>query len=89
MLDVRTTSRFKKDLKKVERQGREMAKLGHVIDKLKDGLPLEPHYRDHALTGNYVGHKECHLAPDWLLVYKIDAGFLILVRTGSHSELFG
>ncbi len=88
MLDVRATSRFKKDVKKAERQGKPMAKLGEVVDRLRDEEELEPHLRDHALTGNYVDHRECHLAPDWLLIYKIEDGFLALVRTGSHSELF-
>jgi mRNA interferase YafQ len=88
MLDVRATSRFKKDVKKAERQGKPMAKLGEVVDRLRDEEELEPYLRDHALTGNYVDHRECHLSPDWLLIYKIEDGFLVLVRTGSHSELF-
>jgi len=88
MLDVRATSRFKKDVKKAERQGKDLRKLGVIIDSLRDEAALPAHNRDHALTGNYVGHRECHVAPDWLLVYKIDGRFLVLVRIGSHSEIF-
>ena len=88
MLDLRTTNRFKKDAKKVERQGKPMARLGEVIERLRKEEPLEPHHRDHLLTGNYGNHRECHVAPDWLLIYKAEDGFLILMRTGFHSELF-
>lgn len=89
MLDVRATSRFKKDLKKAERQGKEIVKLGVIINLLKDEASLPEQNRDHALTGQYVGHRECHIQPDWLLIYKVEGEFLVLVRTGSHSELFG
>ena len=65
----------------VERQG-------GTIDVLQAEEPLPEHNRDHALSGNYVGYRECHLSPDWLLIYKVEGGTLILVRTGSHSELF-
>lgn len=88
MLDLRITNRFKKDVKKVERQGKRMAKLGEVIEQLRKKEPLQTHYRDHPLTGNYVNHRECHIEPDWLLIYKAEGTFLVLVRTGSHSELF-
>jgi len=88
MLDLRTTNRFKKDVKKVERQGKPMAILGEVIERLRKEEALEPHHRDHFLSGNYVNHRECHVAPDWLLIYKIEDGFLVLMRTGSHSDLF-
>ena len=88
MLEVRATTRFKKEVKKVARQQKDMRKLGEVIDLLQAGEPLTQHNLDHALTGNYAGHRECHLSPDWLLIYKIEGSMLILVRTGSHSELF-
>jgi mRNA interferase YafQ len=88
MLDLRITNRFRKDVKKVERQGKPMVKLGEVIEYLRMEEPLKPHHRDHLLTGNYVNHRECHISPNWLLIYKIESGFLVLVRTGSHSELF-
>ena len=88
MLEVRTTTRFKKELKKAARQQRDMQKLGAAVDLLQAEEPLPERNIDHALTGNYVGHRECHLSPDWLLIYKIEESALILVRTGSHSELF-
>ncbi|NBB78162.1 MAG: type II toxin-antitoxin system mRNA interferase toxin, RelE/StbE family [Verrucomicrobia bacterium] len=88
MLEVRVTSRFKKEVKKAERQQKAMAKLRAAIDTLQAEEPLPERNLDHALTGNYVGHRECHLEPDWLLIYKVEDGQLILVRTGSHSELF-
>ena len=88
MLDLRSTNRFKKDVKKVERQGKPMAKLGEVIERLRKEEPLEPHHRDHFLTGNYVNHREFHVATDRPEIYTIEDGFLILMRTGSHSELF-
>ena len=88
MLEVRATTRFKKEIKKVARQQKDMQKLGAVIDLLQAEKLLPECNFDHALTGNYVGHRECHLSADWLLIYKIEDGALILVRTGSHSELF-
>ena len=89
MLEVRVTTRFKREVKKAARQQKEMPRLGAVVDLLQAEKPLPERNLDHALTGNYVGHRECLLSPDWLLIYKIESGTLILVRTGSHSELFG
>jgi mRNA interferase YafQ len=89
MLEVRVTSRFKKEVKKAEKQQKDMRRLRDVIDMLQSEAPLPENNFDHALTGNYVGHRECHISPDWLLIYKIEKAYLILVRTGSHSELFG
>jgi len=89
MLEVRATTRFKKEVKKAARQQKAMQKLADAIDLLQAGKPLPEHNRDHVLTGNYVGHRECHLSPDWLLIYKLEGGTLILVRTGSHGDLFG
>lgn len=88
MLEVRATSRFKKDLKKRSGQ-KDLDKLGSIIDLLQAEKPLPEQNRDHGLTGKYRGHRECHISPDWLLIYKIHGRFLVLVRTGSHSELFG
>ena len=81
---------FGKDLKKAVRRGYDMSLLYAVIDLLETGNPLPPKYRDHALKGDWKGFRECHVAPDWLLVYRIEAGTLILVlqRTGTHSDLF-
>ena len=91
MLAVRHTSAFKRDYKRLLRQGLPVGKLHAVVARLREGLPLPPTNRDHALTGDYIGHRECHIAPDWLLVYKIHANLLILelTRTGTHADLFG
>ncbi len=65
-----------------------MSKLRAVLDMLLSEYPLPPRYRDHKLTGNYSGHRECHIEPDWLVIYKTIGKALILVRTGSHADLF-
>ena len=71
MLDLRFTNQFKKDLKLAKKQGKDTDKLFEVIEKLANGEPLEAKYRDHDLTGNYKGCRECHIEPDWLLVYEV------------------
>ena len=90
MLDLQLTKQFKKDYKKILKQGKNTDELWSVIEKLQNDGTLNPQYRDHPLTGNYKNHRECHLNPDWLLIYKIDKCKVILtaVRTGSHSELY-
>lgn len=88
--EVKFTTQFKKDLKFAKKQNKNTDKLFEVIEKLADGKPLEAKYRDHSLTGNYKGCRECHIEPDWLLIYEINDGILVLMlyRLGSHSELF-
>ena len=90
MLDVFYSSRFKKDYRRAKKQGRDVELLLDVVDLLAAEEPLDPKYQDHALAGDYRGHRECHIQPDWLLIYKIDGGQLLLTltRTGTHSELF-
>ena len=90
MYEVKFTSAFKKSYKLMKKRGLDLAFLDDVIDKLRQGKTLEEKYRDHALTGNYVGFRECHIKPDWLLIYLIenDVLTLTLVDTGSHSDLF-
>ena len=90
MLEVVFKSKFKKDLKKLKSSNRNEDELLSIIAKLANGEDLEPKYRDHALIGNYVGCRECHITPDWLLIYQVKETelSLILMRTGSHSELF-
>ncbi len=85
------TSHFKKDLKRAVRRGYDIALLRAVIEKLANGIALAPAHRDHALTGSYAGFRECHVKADWLLVYAIDEGVLVLTLafTGTHSDLFG
>lgn len=82
------TTQFKKDYKKVKKQNRDLSKLKIVIEKLVDRQTLEPQYKDHQLTGNWKGHRDCHIEPDWILIYQLADNALILERTGSHSELF-
>ena len=84
------TSQFKRDYKRMKKRGLNMNELQVVLDKLCAEKPLDERHRDHALIGRYVGFRECHIRPDWLLVYAIDKDKLILVasRTGTHSDLF-
>jgi mRNA interferase YafQ len=90
MLEIFYTNQFKKDFKKAKKQGKNLEKLKEVLVLLQEQQTLPPKYKDHALTGNYIGKRECHIEPDWLLIYKIDGDKLILIlaRIGSHSELF-
>ena len=89
-LKLVVTSQFKKDYKKAKKRGCNLGELQVVLDKLCAEEPLEERYPDHALTGNYMGFRECHVRPDWLLIYAVDKGRLILTasRTGTHSDLF-
>ena len=84
------TGKFKKDLKLIRKRGYDLSLLGVVVDMLAAGDALPEKYRDHNLSGNYSGCRECHITPDWLLVYEIanDELFLYLTRTGTHSDLF-
>ena len=90
LYEVRFTTQFKKDLKLAKKQGKDTEKLFAVIEKLANGEPLEEKYCDHDLSGNYKGCRECHIEPDWLLVYEVIDNVLVLMlyRVGSHSDLF-
>ena len=87
---VKTTTLFKKDFKLAMKRGMNVELLENVITLLAMGEPLPPGNKDHALSGNWVGHRECHILPDWLLVYRIEDEVLVLTlaRTGTHSDLF-
>ena len=89
--DIIWTSQFKKDYKKMMKRHADMNLIDDVIRKLAAGGKLDGKSRDHNLAGNWTGHRECHIAPDWLLIYRIDDDVLVLTltRTGSHSDLFG
>ncbi|MGN8833443.1 type II toxin-antitoxin system YafQ family toxin [Selenomonas montiformis] len=89
MLKVRYSTKFKKDFKLAKKRGLPMQELKTVIEKLAAGIPLEEKHRDHALTGNYAMFRECHIRPDWLLIYRINDMELELIahRTGTHSDL--
>jgi mRNA interferase YafQ len=81
-------SKFRRDVKLAQRRGKDMSKLRAVILLLIEGKPLPLRLKDHPLSGDWELHRDCHLEPDWLLLYKIDGGDLYLVRTGSHADLF-
>ncbi len=88
MKQVHFTKRFKKDLKKVLSQGRLYEDFEAIVDQLTQNQTLDKSYKPHKLSGEYSQFWECHIKPDWLLIYKFDTSNLWLVRTGSHSELF-
>lgn len=90
MLTIKYQTAFKKDYKRIVRRGYDVRLLEKVIGLLAEQKPLPEHYHDHNLTGNYAGCRECHITPDWLLIYEVDGNELILylTRTGSHSDLF-
>lgn len=88
MLNVRYSTRFKKDFKTCVKRGYKMPLLQQVIDTLRIPAPLPLKNRDHNLSGNYSGYKECHIEPDWLLIYKQTDDELRLDRTGTHADLF-
>lgn len=82
------TSQFRKDIKKQSKRGKDLQKLKDLIELLLGGQTLPSKNRDHVLTGDWIGWRDCHLEPDWLLVYKLTQEELILGRTGTHSDLF-
>lgn len=90
MLDIRYSTKFKKDYKTIMKRGYNPKLLETVLNLLCTKQALPPKYRDHPLSGNYEGHRECHITPDWLLIYKIEQNILTLTltRTGTHSNLF-
>lgn len=87
---IERTAVFRKDLKKAKKRGLDLNLMDKVVTALQCGEPLPEKNKDHALTGNWIGHRECHIQPDWLLVYQIEGEQLILflARTGTHSDLF-
>jgi len=88
MLPIRPTSRFKKDLKKAIKQGRDLKKLGAVLKTLSIPRPLPAEFKDHKLKGKWSDFRECHIEPDFLLIYTITDFELRPTRLGSHTELF-
>ena len=88
---VKPTTQFKKDFKLAMKRSMKIELLEEVIAMLAMGETLPDKHKDHALTGNWVGHRECHILPDWLLIYRIEDEVLVLTlaRTGPHSDLFG
>ncbi|MEA1053373.1 type II toxin-antitoxin system YafQ family toxin [Lamprobacter modestohalophilus] len=89
MHSPRYTKRFQKDVEPAKRRGQETSKLKHVIELIVSDAPLPPRLRDHALVGNDVGRRECHIEADWLLIYKLDDDKVVIFeRTGSHVDLY-
>ena len=88
---VKFTAQFKKDYKIVAKRGYGIERLNEIISKLANGETLAEKHRDHNLTGNWSGFRECHILPDWLLIYRVENDVLVLTltRTGTHSDLFG
>lgn len=90
MLTIRYEASFKRDYKRIKRRGYDHCLMEEVIGLLVQQKPLPERYKDHSLIGDYAGCRECHITPDWLLVYQIsqDKLILVLTRTGTHSDLF-
>ncbi|MBE6401601.1 MAG: type II toxin-antitoxin system YafQ family toxin [Verrucomicrobia bacterium] len=88
MLSLEYATRFKRDFKLIQKRGLEIGLLQEAIALLAREVPLPEKFHDHALAGNWRGFRECHIRPDWLLIYKAEAGTLLLYRTGTHSDLF-
>lgn len=89
-LEIVISGKFKKDLKLAKKRGCDVEHLNVVVEQLSSGIPLEEKYRDHVLSGEYAGFRECHIEPDWLLIYRMNQKELVLLlfRTGTHSDLF-
>jgi mRNA interferase YafQ len=88
MRTIRRTSQFKRDVKQIQGRGKDLGKLKEVLESLVKGEKLSQKYRDHVLVGQYKGTRECHIEPDWLLIYEWAESEIVLIRTGSHSDLF-
>lgn len=88
MKTIRRTSQFKKDVKRMVRRGKSFEAFKNIIQQLASGDTLEVKYQDHNLLGQYADTRECHIEPDWLLIYELADNELILIRTGTHADLF-
>ena len=88
MLQVKSRNTFEQDVKRAKKRGKDLTKLRRVMLLLAEEKPLPPQYKDHALRGHYVDRRECHIEPDWLLIYKKESNSIVFERTGTHSDLF-
>ena len=88
MRQVSQTRQFTRDVKRMRKRGKNLSKLKVIVAKLAQGVPLEPRYKDYALSNNWQYSRDCHIEPDWVLIYSIDEESLRLERTGTHSDLF-
>lgn len=88
--EIKNTTQFKKDYKLAKHRGLNLNLLKDIVTKLANGETLAPKHKDHSLSGNWTGHRECHIQPDWLLIYRYEEEVLVLTlsRTGTHSDLF-
>lgn len=88
--EVKPSNKFKRDLKRLQKRGYDLRLLNEVLKRLADAEPLAERHRDHALSGNFAGCRECHITPDWLLIYRVEEEqlLLLLLHTGTHSDLF-
>jgi mRNA interferase YafQ len=88
MRSIFQTSQFKRDIKRLKKRGKPLDKLGDIVKLIANDATLEEKHRDHALTGNWAGSRDCHVEPDWILIYRCTDEALFLERSGTHSELF-
>jgi mRNA interferase YafQ len=88
MREIVRSVQFKRDVKLLQKRGKDMSKLRELVLLLSEAAPLPPRYKDHPLSGKWKHHRDSHIEPDWLLLYKIDDNDLYLVRTGTHADLF-
>lgn len=88
MREIVSTTQFRRDAKRIQKRGLDLGELREIARRLAAGDALQARHRDHKLAGNYVGYRECHVKPDWLLIYRITKDELVLVRTGTHQDLF-
>ncbi len=88
MLTPVFTTQFEKDVRRMQKRGKNIERLKMIIRSLAAGEPLDPMHRDHRLVGNWKGRRDCHIESDWLLIYKLDEKRVIFERTGTHSDLF-
>ena len=85
---IRSTA-FRKDVKRAQKRGKDMEKLKAAILLLMEDVPLDPRFRDHSLKGEWLGYRDLHIEPDWVLLYRVTDAEVLLARTGTHSDLFG
>lgn len=88
MKQLSQTAQFARDVKRMRKRGKDLRKLMAVVQRLAEGQPLDARHQDHALIGPWKNCRDCHIEPDWVLIYSADARFLRLERTGAHSDLF-
>lgn len=89
MLTRKTSNEFDREYVKQHKRGKDIKKIDELMKLIIEEKPLPPKYKDHALKGNWRGYRDCHIEPNWLLIYKVGAGIAFFARTGSHTDIFG